>query len=373
MSNVIKMLQNIDTNTVIVYVTVILLATFFAFIYQKKKHKKKAKGYLVLAFLPIWIMLAFSNCGTDYPAYEEFFLNSLNPEYWIAGEMERGFLLFFAIVRFFTDSFEIFHIIWATVMLLLIYKTFVYYKNFIHTGYAMFAFASVYCIQSMNIMRIFFAAAMVFYATRYLLNKQYFKYTVAIVITSFIHISSIVMLLPLVFLMMFPSPKKYLFKTFVFVVAIFAVFAARSFIFGGNLMGYTYGLNAGGSLGVANIIYHIPLIIFFVVANKSDVFSKEANKVFFVLMMTSFAVGFLSYYIDLIGRMYVYFESVYVLFPAYYLNSWKTDKALDKSQKMSNRFIWATMFIVVMLLRVVLSIEYFVPDQTMPYTWIFSN
>lgn len=317
-------------------------------------------------------MLAFADCGADYKNYEHFFLHSLEPQYWITGEMERGFLLLLAMVRLFTDNFAVFHVLWATAMLSIVFCTIRHYKDVIHVGYAMFAFSALYCIQSMNIMRIFFAAAIVLYATRYLINRQSGKYCVMILLAMMIHISSVVMLLPLVFVWCFPSRRRYFLKFVVFILGFFIIYLLKNLIFGGNILGYSYGLNQDFSFGIANVIYHIPLFVLFLKIKNNKHFDSRVNIIFFTLIMMSFVVGWISYFVNLIGRMYVYFESIYVLFPAYYFNSLPSDNGKEKKRFFTNRGLYVTLFIAVVVLKAFMWTEYFETDMTMPYSWIFN-
>ena len=367
-------------NTVIFYEVIIASAALFActlkwFPVKRERNKwniltvRHGVFGFIVSFAILWFVLAFANCGTDYAAYENCFINSLNPTYWANKRIESGYVILNFIIRFFTDDFEVYHAIWAFVLLFLVYSTIFKYREYVHPGLAIFAYANIFYIQSLDLMRIYLAAALVFWGYRFLEEKKYIKYGVVIIIAMTIHTSAIVCFLPLI-LLIFIRHRGYIFlKIGSMIIFLAAVYVLRTSIFG-NLFGYSYLANNTVSFGAAAFVYYVPLILMFVFIFRKkwaiDDGDAELTNTFFIMTLSGFAIYLMSYIVTFAGRLSCYFMLPFVFFPSYFVNYLKQYK---KSQLF--RGLCVVLILVFMAFRGYMLFEYLKTDSTAPYTNIF--
>lgn len=367
-------------NTIIFYEVIIASSALFACTlkwFPVKRERNKwylltvrpgVLGFLI-SFAILWFVLAFANCGTDYAAYKNCFVNSLNPSYWANKRIESGYVVFNAIIRFFTADFEIYHAIWAFVLLYLVYSTIFRYREYVHPGLAVFAYANIFYIQSLNLMRIYLAAALIFWGYRFLEEKKYLKYGVIIVIAMTIHTSAIICFLPLMLLIFIRHSGHLFLKIASMVVFLVAVYVLRNSIFG-NLLGYGYLANNTVSFGAAAFVYYVPLILMFALIFRKkwalDVEDAELTNTFFIMTISGFAIYLMSYIVTFAGRLSCYFMLPFVFFPSYFINHLKQYKKSYLFRVMCIVFI-----LVFMAFRGYMLFEYLQTDSTAPYTNIF--
>ena len=374
--------QIIETykNTIIFYELVICLASLLACTLKPFPIQiEKKRAFLItvrpgwvgffLSFALLWFVLAFASCGADYWAYTNCFSNSLNPSYWGSKRIESGYVLFNAVIRVFTNNFEVYHAVWAFVVLLLIYSTIFRYREYIHPGLAVFGYANLFYIQSMDLMRISLAAALMFWGYRFIEKNSYWKYGIVILLAMTIHTSAIISFLPLM-IVVFIRQRGYLFlKSLVLGLFLVVVYVLRNSIFG-SLFGYQYLANNQVRFGSAAFVYYVPLILLLIYIYRKKLFFSDEDvsrgNLLFIFTMSGFVINLMSYIVTAAGRLSCYFMIPYMILPSYFLYLLK-----QKHSKYLHKIIFVVCIIAFIAFRGYMLFEYLQTDATAPYTNIF--
>ena len=368
MQNVLDNMLKWDINTICIYVASVVLSFLFACIYNRRKnaYSRLPIVWMILSAASIWVVLAFSTCGTDYLSYKRIFGDCLKPSYWAVARVEKGYILLNVLVRLFTEDFRVFHAVWATIFIFLVYKAFYDHRNTIHIGLAVLMFASVYCFQSMNLMRMYLSMAIIMAGSKHYLNRNYKKALTYLVIAFFFHRSSICLVLPLLFSYFFPSKKKFWFKIIATfgILMFFIVF--RSLIFTNGWFAYNYDLSDSFHFGISNIVYHLPIACILWYAYDNRRFDQENIRLFTILALASFLFGSFSYIVVMAGRLFVYFSLVFCLLPAYVIEG--GEKVIEDKHYFGYPEIIKYLYIAFILFRALMMTEFFYPDGIMPYT-----
>ena len=368
--------------TIILYVSVLVVSSFFAFLSEKKVRmtndsvnlvlRRNRKIYFFFSFIPLYILLILSACGADHFSYNNLFELADNFSVIFGyGGMELGFTLFLYIVRLFTKNVDIFNAILAFVFLGLIYFTIYRLRTRLHVGWAVFCFVSIFFFQYMSLKRIYLAGAMVFFSTPYWLKSQYGKVIICLIIAVSFHISSIIAFIPFLFdrfLKIKIDTKK---VVFLFVVILIFLIQSRGFIASINFgeRHADYGLNSTSSIGFLQLFYYLPLLFIYDKAIKQDS-SNRLYRISFLSLLCAFGLGIFSYYFDMIGRAFVIYMLPIVFFPTIFLYSFSNRVLLSR-----NGYILRVLFIVLYCsVRLYFYFSsYLVLDQISPYTTIFGD
>ena len=218
MSQFIHLLKDrTSSGSVILYCSVIVIAIVTAFLSQYSllnksdfkntvsndvmKGKRIIESYiqwiwLALSFFVLWFISAFADCGADRETYGSIFSNASISDL-LSGWQEPGFILFNMFFRIFGDDPRVIYIAISTVTLFLLYRTWYKLRNEVLIGYGVLAFTTMFYVQSLSLMRIYMASAMLFAGVKFLRQGEYGKYSLVILLTSMIHYSSLLMFLPL--------------------------------------------------------------------------------------------------------------------------------------------------------------------------------
>ena len=263
--------------TIVLYVVTVFFASVFAFAAHRKNVIVDDKGIqytitkikkipMILSFLALWILLAFSTCGADYDSYNYLFMNSHN-WYYITQHhnLEVGFAAFQWFIYLITDNVDIYNSALAFVFLFLIYLTLIKQKNKIHFGWAILVLSTTFYLQFMNLKRIYLAASICFFGLNYLIDKKFLKYLLCVVIALLFHTSATVMLVP--FIVLYFHHRRIRFNRILYVifaiVSVGLIYIFRhqlvSLVFVDRYKGYG---TLEASLGFLQIVYHIPIFIF---------------------------------------------------------------------------------------------------------------
>lgn len=372
MQNIFEQMDSWDKSTVCLYIVSILLSTLFAYIYNQQKTKRSGghKIWIVLSYFSLWLVLAFSSCGADYITYKKVFEDSLSLQYWTNARIEKGYILLNALVRIFTDDFKVFHALWASAFLYIIYKVILYYKNEIDVALAIFSFSSLYFLQSMNLMRIYFAMALSMVGFKYYLENKYKKCLICITVNFFIHRSSVCLIIPVIMARLFRSRKSIWMKILVTIMIFVGIYMLRFYIFSGTWLSYEYTATTTTIVGAANIVYHIPIFILLVYARKEKKYNQEKVRLFIIYALMSFLFGNLAYIVTIAGRLFVYFAPVYILLPAYVLDNGKGTFRVHRNYYVTYKDFLKLIYVIYIVFRSFMMTEFFYLDKIMPYTSI---
>ena len=375
MRSILGQLPEWDVTTIIIYCASIFFAYFFATLYNKVKssdgHSKVV--FLALSFLSVWFVLAFSTCGADYETYKIIYDGSPDPSTWEAARIEKGYIILNLVFKAIGLSFESFHVIWASALLIMVYAAILHYKDEIDVGIAVLAFAGMYCFQSMNLMRIYFAMAFTLLCFKNYLNGKRLRYFFDLIIAFLIHRSVVCLAVPFIFYELFSSEITVWVKALVSVVIVVALYVFRGLLFSIAFFNNMYGLTESAGFGFGVIIYHIPIAILLIFTYRTQLLDTSLFQKYLVMFLSSFVFGTLSYYVSIVGRVFVFFAPVYILFPAFVLNRKEevNPGSIVIRTGVDPLFVLRLMYILFILFKTFMMTEYFYTDMIMPYTGIF--
>ena len=280
--------------------------------------------WLFISFVITLLFLGLSKSGTDYSSYARLYEHCFDWNYEHTRRIERGFLLFNILIRSFGDGFETFRFIWAFTVLALIYGTIAEYKEILKPGWCILGFDVLFILQSMNLMRMYLAVAIVFWGIRFLIGNARWKYYfLTLLCAFFIHRSSICMILPLIIWKCLGNPKSIYLKTICTLAGFgFFLFIVR-FLSGQTVLGYTLILSNEIRIGLLQILNLAPIFIIAFYFRKGRMLYVD-DKQFY--MMYSFflalvLISFISYIIPAAGRMTSYFVIPTIVLPQYVLTN----------------------------------------------------
>lgn len=177
--------------TIIFYNTIILLSSALLYIAEYEKSKIGRTICLWLAFLITTIPSAIRyEIGSDYPAYVRLYEEAI-----YGGDLSRievGFKLLLNTIASLGLSFE-----WLFAIIAIIIHFFVFLSYPKKNRYlAHLIFMYLFYLDSMVILRQMIGIAIVMYAAqRYTTNKNYFNYSISVIIACLFHTVSIAFLL----------------------------------------------------------------------------------------------------------------------------------------------------------------------------------
>lgn len=365
----------------ILYIVIIASSTLFAFLSQaqwknieltRKSNQKILDGihhiFLFLSFFILWFFSAFASCGADREAYSIIFQN-VSISSIFDGWQEPGFNLFNLIFRIFGDNPRIIYIAMTTITLGLVYSTLSYLKDEIRIGFAVLAYGSLFYVQSLSLMRIYMASAILFWGIRFLKKDEYLKYGIVILVTILIHYSTMIMILPWAILYLMYH-HRYQQGVHVMVLACALAGGLVAFKVMAPVMGavpmfsrfqqYFENTQSGG-IGIMQFIYFIPIaaLVFVVYPNLNE----NYKRIFFTFTSGAFFVAIMSYVIIILGRAFVLFSILYLFVVPYALSILK--KKLKGWQYM---LVCAGVIAYYAFRFMVYISEYHELDQVIPYT-----
>lgn len=340
------------------------------FIRRDSEKLRYMKGIcFFLAFFLLWFFSAFASCGADRGTYGIIFSDAT----WQSvfdGWQEPGFVIFNLIFRIFGKEPRIIYIAISTVTLVLFFNTLAYLKKEISVGFAILAYGCLYYVQSLSLMRIYMAAAILFWGVRYLKREIYWKYGIVIIITGLIHYSSFMLLLPFGLLYL-TYAKKYKKN-----VHFYGIVLALGIAIGGVLAGapmlsnfvvfsrfqrYLEGITSA-QIGIMQFMYFLPIcLLIWLVFHKCN---ENYQRIFLVFTAFAFLIGILSYVVPVLGRAFSLFPIIYFWIVPYALKVIKS-QCKKKWIKFSLNIFAMGYYMFRFFLYVV---EYAKLDAIIPYT-----
>lgn len=167
------------------------------------------------------------------------------------------------------------------------------------------------------------AAAMLFWGIRYLKREEYVKYGLVILVTTMIHYSSLIIVLPIILIYFFYT-QKYNFSTHLLVIstgmcAAFLVLSIcapllSSISVFARFQRYLENVSFGG-IGVAQVVYNLPMCLLILAA--FDKIKADYRRIFCSYMACHFFIAMLSYVITILGRAVSLFSVLYLFILPY--------------------------------------------------------
>ena len=175
--------------TYVVYILTLLLSLLLARAAQKKNKKK----YIVFAALVLTVVagLRAQSVGIDTKNYAELFARIAEGRLDLAYGLETSFKYVCVVLLGIWNNFNFLYFVFALITNCFIFVRLWDFKDQISLPWATAIYFGVFYFMTFNIMRQFVAAAIIFYGTRYLVKKKYFKFLIFVAAAFLFHKSAL--------------------------------------------------------------------------------------------------------------------------------------------------------------------------------------
>lgn len=188
-----------DFGSYVLYLSFFMISIFWSWKYGQKKNGsvslKKKVMYCLLITLPIIFIQGFRyDVGTDYMSYSSLYrgFSEGNDTFYAWYANEPLFIFMCRIIYFVTQGGQYsFFIVDAILMNVLLFITFDYYKDQVSLPFMYFFYYLLCFPYFLNIERQGLAVIIVWYATRYVHQKKFFKFLLCILIATLFHNTAI--------------------------------------------------------------------------------------------------------------------------------------------------------------------------------------
>lgn len=321
-----------DAYTVFIIVLSITASTFFIGLATKRIYRislmdrnhedieyrlnYKEKVLLVLSFISVVLVVGLQMSNSDYFTYKSLYQYTYSQTYNLF-QLEGIFRTINKIVYDYIHEFQYVVLATSCITNVFMFNNVIYYslQSKINPKHCFFMYLSMYMLVSFGMLRQICAASIVIFSLRYLPRRQYIKYAIFTILASGFHATAIISILLLLFSAINIKIKniRLLYRIVVIVAFYIVVIFSNQLL---SLIGALIGRGsysdyfAPESIGLGNIIYRIPVIIFMIVfrtvIKKSPVFVR----MFTSLVMLEVLVCFSYYFIPMLGGRLQY----YILF-----------------------------------------------------------
>lgn len=316
-----------DTFTLSLYLLIIILTYFISFfVFTNKNNLYDLKINYIPLFITFFIFFIFASIrkiGTDYSTYQDIF-NSANDksESSLYG-IEPGFLLYNKLIRLFTTNSSVYFTITSFITLLFVFISLIRNRVLIHFPFAILVYSTLYYFQSYSLIRAYLASAILLYSFEFLVNKKYIKFCILFLITSSIHYSTFLILLPLLGLFLYRIKIIY-FYLYIILLFVFTYQFSNYLIFFNltdRYSGYLENIDKSGSIGFGQIFENVPILLLLYIAKIQKNIDSYFLDVITVFTWFIFFFGVLGYWIPTISRVNYILTFPFLLFIPMFIKS----------------------------------------------------
>lgn len=287
----------------------ILIAAFFSYkLYIKSypnnfyKDKSKKRGFIITTFLPIVIITGFrGDLWMDYSAYQYNYENVIQSKSisQLLIKKEPGFAILQKIIGTLSD----YNIVWLMTVLAIITCT-AYYRFFYR--YSDLVWLSIFMLlvignyyTCFDTTRQYMATAIFSLCTTFIINRQFFKYFISVLLISTIHTSALVML-PFYFLLDvdWTSKRKCIIKGILALLLIIICLFSSAFL--DIVMKFFYVQYADSSLVGTGMVLpkqliKVVFIVFMIIINRDIIdFTNPLDRICVNSVIYLFIFSFIS-------------------------------------------------------------------------------
>lgn len=232
---------------------------------------------------------------------------------------------------------------------------------------ALMAYICIYYFPSMNLLRLYFAASIVFASMHLFIEGSYKKFYIILFMSCLIHYSTAVMFMPLCIYHIYVKNKR---LALIGVGIIVLMIATAVNVLGDYIAllnrysSYIEGNELSGGVGVMLFVDYLPAIYLMYYLTKNKIHGKWAD---FTVCFTCAAltVRLLAYYITIAGRLHAHFMFLTLILIPYWAYYLKLSRSKNYKMYLCICTIWA-------LFRLhVYFIDYLAKDGIMPYKLAF--
>ena len=289
---------------------------------------------LLLLFPPVFLATFRYNVGTDYNSYIRLYNILKNYDFYqyiviwtkdFTAQELSWYLLNRVAFLVFNNEISIFFLS-SFIMMIFIFKGIDYYVKDISIGYAFFVFFMIHYNMSFNAIRTFLAASIIFYSYKFIIEKNFVKYILFIILASTFHKSAFVALL---FYAIVPMNDKQLnkFKKVLYYMLILStplvlviLLKIAQFIPIFQKYFYKYSINYYGG-GIGFLIFILPFLLPIIIFKKSIVEINEKYNVLVDVSLLHIPLRYVGYFTEYGHRLEVYPSMVYIILISLLVNN----------------------------------------------------
>jgi len=327
---------------------------------ERYKSVAIAAPFLILLFIK-----GFAYCGVDLlEGYKESFARAISFTNLQDSSLEIGYKLVNIIVRNITEDYRVLVFLLALLTLIPVFYVINKHKNNILPALAILGYSSIFFVTSFDLIRIYLAGSICLLSFDAIYEKKYTKATIIVLIAMTFHFTSIVMLIPCIFLI-FKFDKKVFWGAMGFLVLF--IYMGRTVLkqfFSGR---YQYfEISETLHIGTEWIWYYAPLIVLFIyicrIAKKEKVDEKAMRmvEVSFYWVVMGIAISFIQYAVSMLGRL-IAFTTPFVFFISSAL------AIIKVTRPKQYKWLYFLSMGYFVLRFVIYLTDYYVLDGVMPY------
>lgn len=334
--------------------------------------KKPIRWYYILIFLLLCILgLRGSWVGMDTIVYSQTFesATSISEIFNDGSTAEPLYKLFQFLLRSVFSSRYVAIFIFSSLIIYFVFNAVNKYFSELCITIAVPAFVCLYYFQSFNLIRITLAASFMLSSFHLLVEEQYKKYAIRILITSMMHYSTMVMFFPLGLLILYKKNKGLAYAgAFFSVIAITLLtkYLGDYIALINRYSNYISENDALGSIGLALFIDYLPCLFVSFYILKKRIQGQWADMMI-CFTIAGFIIRLSAYFISATGRLHFHFMSLTILLLPYWLNYFRQN---DRERYLIYYFVC----IAWLLIRLhIYFIGYLSADGIMPYNFFWND
>jgi hypothetical protein len=301
--------------SILIYTVTIASTVFFSWIYEKKANTKIKKifFFIMIVTIPIVISTFRYKVGIDFDSYKEYYdiiLRRYNSGEHMPPQFETGFIILNIISYYIFNNAQGAFFLMSLLFVCFSIGGIIKYKDKVSIPISTLIFMTFFYSAFFNGSRQLLAASIVFFSLSYLLNKEYIKYILFIILATLFHKTAL-MALPFYFLV--PKNKEkidYNDKKFNISIILFIIL----FPFLKGIMKYicdffkfysTY-FEILGDKSIKFLLYIIPPLLVLMFFRKKIIDDDYKNQLWIRLMILQIPIQFMGYHIKYLDRLSLY-------------------------------------------------------------------
>ncbi len=300
-----------------IYISNLIITMIIAIIFNKKKINKWVT--IILVTIPLVCVSGFRwRVGTDFAVYYNFFNEIpnyslgflLSSQYSDFIPFERGFSVLIWIIGVINKNPQFIVFITSLINVTCVVYSLKKYSNFFSLSIYLYITTMMY-YSAFNGIRQWIASVIIFLAFKYVVDRNFKRYLIFVLIASLIHISALIMI-PVYFIVNFKPFSKQI----IIIVAIFAIIAMslttilasfEDVVSGTRYENYTSISKDDDGVNIFRVLVAmVPFVISLVYYNKLK--EDEETKYLINFSMLNFLVLVLAMQSTVIARFTMYFE-----------------------------------------------------------------
>lgn len=358
-----------DDDTFYLYISIIILISAFGLFAEKTRGSIQSL-WVVAAATVLSFILGFRGelVGADTIGYVESFNRALETDAWADSTSEPGYHLLVMLLRAILPNSTAFLTFISTLTVFFVFNTLWKYREHTNLLIAFSFYVGLYYFQALNLLRIYLAAAFVLWNYHYLIEKKYRKFFLIVVLTSMLHYSTVVMLLPLAYLWLHQkSPLLALgFIACLMIVSIPLISQFANYIAIARYAEYGESNESSGKVGVMLFFEYLPCFFMVWYALRHKI-KGQWRDILISLTVTGFFIRTIAYFITIAGRLGIHFMGLYILIIPYFVNHLKVHHK-------TAYILLMPFFVGYLLIRMhFYFIGYLAVDQIMPYAFFWDE